>query len=114
MVSFVPRNKSIFEKQFISITRPCGISIGDKYGARYKPEDYVIDNKYKSALVDLNDDKIADGIVLFDDPDLVEQAAAAWKFIEAPRQDSISCRVVLSPCLQFESPQKSVMDGKRS
>jgi len=40
----------------------------DQYGARYQPEDYVIDNKYKSALVDLNDDKIADALVLFDDP----------------------------------------------
>jgi hypothetical protein len=38
----------------------------DKYGVRYQPEDYVIDNKYRFALVDLNDDKIADAIVFFD------------------------------------------------
>ena len=41
----------------------------DKYGARHQAEDYVIDNKYKFALLDLNDDKIAEAIVLFDAPD---------------------------------------------
>jgi hypothetical protein len=40
----------------------------DKYGAHYEAEDYAIDGKYKSALVDLNDDKIADAIVLLDEP----------------------------------------------
>ncbi len=37
----------------------------EKYGARYQPEDYAVDGKYVSARVDLNDDKIPDAIVLF-------------------------------------------------
>lgn len=40
-----------------------------KYGARYEAQDYEVKDKYKSALVDLNDDRIMDAIVLFDDPD---------------------------------------------
>jgi len=38
----------------------------DKYGTRLQPEDFVVDNTYRSAKVDLNDDKIEDAIVLFD------------------------------------------------
>jgi hypothetical protein len=37
-----------------------------KYGGHYEPEDYAVNNKYKYALIDLNDDKIDDAIVLFD------------------------------------------------
>ena len=41
----------------------------DKNGACYEAKDYVIDGRYKSAVVDLNDDKITDAIVLFDAPE---------------------------------------------
>jgi len=37
-----------------------------KDGARVEAEDFVTDGKYRSAFVDLNDDTIADAIVLFD------------------------------------------------
>jgi hypothetical protein len=40
----------------------------DKYGTRLQPEDFVVDNTYSSALIDLNDDNIEDAIVLFDAP----------------------------------------------
>jgi hypothetical protein len=40
----------------------------DQYGASYEADDYAVDNKYTFALVDLNEDEIADAIVLFDGP----------------------------------------------
>jgi hypothetical protein len=39
-----------------------------KFGGLLQPADYVIDNTYRKARVDLNDDKIEDAIVLFDSP----------------------------------------------
>lgn len=40
----------------------------NKYGARYQPEDYVVDkNSYRYTFVDLNGDNISDAIVLFED-----------------------------------------------
>jgi len=41
-----------------------------KYGGRYEAAEYIVDGKYKSVLVDLNDDNLADAIVLFDYPDV--------------------------------------------
>jgi hypothetical protein len=86
----------------------------DKYGTRLQPEDFVVDNTYSSALVDLNDDKLRMPLSFSMPQGSVDQAAAAWKSTEAPKWDSILSQVVPSRSGRFELHQIDVMAGKRS
>ena len=73
----------------------------DKYGARYQPEDYEIDkNSYRFTLVDLNEDNIAEVIVLFNSAEDCGTGGCNMEIYRGPRKVSSICQAVQLPCLQ--------------